>query len=74
MCENNKSCYLIDFEGNLWSFGYNDYGQLDHGHRTKINTPKIVNSFKDIQQISYGCNGHHFIVKNSQNQIFAFGE
>ena len=67
------SCYLIDFEGNLWSFGYNDFGQLGHGDDTNINTPKVINTLKDIQQISYGSNGFHFFAKNSQNQIFVIG-
>ena len=66
----NASCYLIDFEGNLWTFGYNYYGQLD---MESINTPKILNNLKEIQQISYGSCGLHFLVKNSQNQIFATG-
>ena len=68
-----ESCYLIDFEGNLWTFGFNDEGQLGHGDTTRINAPKIVNTLKDIQQISYGSSGHHFFVKNSQNQIFVCG-
>ena len=68
-----SSCYLIDFEGNLWSFGANYNGQLGHGDKTDINAPKILNSFGDIQQISYGCCGEHFIAKSSQNQIFASG-
>ena len=75
------SCYLVDFEGNLWSFGENDAGQLGHGDtthnkrslKTHINTPKVVSTQKDIQQISYGCCGEHFFAKNSQNQIFATG-
>ena len=67
------SCYLIDFEGNLWSFGYNDFGQLGHGDKTSIDVPKIINTLKDIQQISHGCCGFHFMAKNSQNQIFATG-
>ena len=67
------SSYLIDFEGNLWTFGFNDVGQLGHGDKTDINTPKIVNTLKDIQQISYGSCGAHFLVKNSQKQIFVTG-
>ena len=69
----NKSCYLIDFDGNLWSFGYNRYGQLGHGDKTNINAPKKVNILQDIQQLSYGSCGSHFLVKNSQNQIFVTG-
>ena len=70
----SASSYLIDFEENLWSFGYNTYGQLGHGDKTHINTPKKVNALKDIQQISYGSTAAHFLVKNSQNQIFVTGE
>ena len=68
----SSSCYLIDFEGNLWTFGNNDYGKLGHGYTTDFNIPKIVNTLKDIQQISNGC-GQHFLAKNSQNQIFVTG-
>ena len=67
------SSYLIDFEGNLWTFGYNVFGQLGHGDKTHTNTPKIINTLKDIQQISYRNCGFHFLAKNSQNQIFACG-
>ena len=67
------SCYLIDFEGNLWSFGCNIEGELGHGDSRNINAPKIINTLKDIQQMSYGHSGRHFFVKNSQNQIFAIG-
>ena len=69
-----SSCYLIDFEGNLWTFGINNNGQLGHGDKTNINIPKVINTLKDIQQISYGCCGYHFIAKNSQNQIFVTGK
>ena len=65
-----SSSYLVDFEGNLWSFGFNDYGQLGHGDKAYINISKVLKILKDIQQISYGCSGDHFLVKNSQNQIF----
>ena len=68
-----SSSYLIDFEGNVWSFGYNVCGQLGHGDTTNINAPKIVNTLKDIQQISSGSCGLHFFAKNSQNQIFTTG-
>ena len=67
------SIYLIDFRRNLWSFGFNNHGQLGHGGKTNINTPKVISTIKDIQKISYGSYGHHFIAKNSQNKIFVAG-
>ena len=69
----DASCYLVDFEKNLWTFGHNVFGQLGHGDTTNKNAPKIVNTLKDIQQISYGSCGQHFLAKNSQNQIFVTG-
>ena len=69
----NTSCYLIDFEGNLWSFGSNGFGQLGHGDTINRKVPKMIKTLKDIQQISYGSGGQHFLAKNSQNQIFAIG-
>ena len=68
-----SSCYLVDLEGNLWSFGFNQFGQLGHGDKTHKNAPEMLNTLKDIQQISYGSSGSHFLAKNSQNQIFVTG-
>ena len=70
----DPSCYLIDFEGNLWSFGYDEFGQLGHGDKTNMEVPKIVSTLKNIQQMSYGSCGHHFLAKNFRNQIFATGK
>ena len=69
----NVSSYLIDFEGNVWSFGYNGFGQLGHFDYTDQYAPQMINTLKDIQQISYGVGGLHFFAKNSQNQIFVTG-
>ena len=68
-----SSCFLIDFEGNLWTFGSNGFGQLGHGDHKDINIPKVITTLNDIQQISYGSLGVHFLAKNSQNQIFVTG-
>ena len=67
------SSYLIDFEGNVWSFGHNKYGQLGHGDTTNRHEPTKIESLKDIQQISYGCWGSHALAKDSQNTIFVMG-
>ena len=70
----NASCFLLDREGNLWVFGANYHGQLGLGigYNNHINSPKVINTLKDIQQISCG-GGLHFLAKNSQNQIFVTG-
>ena len=71
-CVTNSS-YLIDFEGNLWSFGNNKNGQLAHGDTANRNVPTKIECLKDITEISRGCRGNHFLAKDSQNTIFATG-
>ena len=64
--------YLLDFEGNVWSFGDNKYGQLGHGDNRDRTSPTKIKSLKDIKQVSSG-RGFHFLFKDSQNKIFATG-
>ena len=60
-----SSCYLVDIEGNLWSFGCNNRGQLGHGDFKHVHVPKIINTLKDIQQISHGRDPYHFLAKKT---------
>ena len=39
---NTHSCYAIDEDGELWSWGYNGYGQLGTGNTTNYNTPQKI--------------------------------
>ena len=64
------SSYLVDIDGDLWSFGYNHYGQL--GHDDKAIIPTIIESL-NITQTAQGSCGYHFLAKDSQNKIFVMG-
>ena len=64
-CAGNSS-YFIDFDGNLWCVGRNSILKNN-------NIPKKVENLKDIQQISLGTHGAHFLAKDSQNRIFVVG-
>ena len=68
------SSYLIDFEGNLWSFGFNANGQLGLGDKANYNVPTKIPTISEIVEISSGSCGYHFLVKNSQNEIFVVGD
>ena len=65
--------YLIDFDGNLWSFGLNDYGQLGLGDETNRSLPTKVNCLTNIRKASSGCVGFHSLVQDSNNKIFVLG-
>ena len=64
---------MLDFEGNVWSFGRGGKGELGHGDTTHRNVPKKIESLKNIQKLSQGSCGNHFLAKDSQNKIFATG-
>ena len=71
-CIGNSS-YLIDVIGNVWSFGHNNHFQLGlDGVTQNIRVPTKINCLKDIQQISYGCCGYHFLCKDFL-KIFVVG-
>ena len=69
-----NSNYLLDFYGNVWSFGSNAFGQLGHGNKNNYNTPTIINSLKNIKEISHGTGSNHFFAKDIQNKIYYTGK
>ena len=80
-----QSCFLLDFDGFVWSFGRNIENIL--GHKIPIfqqffyKKNKITNTFvprknnylSNIKYISYGCSSEHLLVKDAQNNIFVMG-
>ena len=73
----SDSNYLLDFEGNLWSFGYNEYGQLGLGDNVNRDIPTknpYLTCIKQISSGTYSDCGNHCLVKNFQNQIFVMGK
>ena len=51
------------------------FGQLGHGNiRTGENIPKKLVRLKDIQHLSYGCCGSHFLAKDSRKIMFEMGD
>ena len=68
------SSYLIDLEGNVWSFGLNANGQLGLNDKENRNSPTKIPTISEIVEISSGSCGYHFLAKNSQNEIFVVGD
>ena len=64
--------YAIDLDGNLWSFGDNGYAQLGFGNSLSVNVPSMT-PLKNIQQVSSGSSGLHFLAKDCHNKIHGAG-
>ena len=71
-CVGNSS-YLIDLDGNLWCFGFNQHHQLGYEDLTDRLIPTKHSELQRVSQIASGCCGNHFLAQNYENQIFVGG-
>ena len=61
---------IITTDSNLWSCGYNEYGQLCIGNKERQIKPQKT-SFLNISKTSAGNN--HSLFQNIKGEIFSFG-
>ncbi|WP_217569434.1 chromosome condensation regulator RCC1 [Streptomyces sp. GbtcB7] len=58
-------------DGTVWTWGYNDWGQLGNGTNTRANTPQQVQGLSDVEAIDAG-NGHAVAV-TKDHKVMAWG-
>ena len=61
----------INANGELWAWGWNDYGQLGLGHTTTKYTPQRVGTATNW--VSVACGGNHTMAINSNREIWTCG-
>ena len=57
---------FVDHEGFIWSFGYNNYGQLGTGNKTKINVPQKLQNIPPVLSVACGSD-HTLMITNDLN-------
>merc|ERR1712232_257903 len=57
--------------GEVYSFGNNEYGQLGLGNNENYYSPQLISSLKDVEFIE--CGGYHIFCKTLNNEIFCWG-
>lgn len=62
----------LDSDGNVWSWGFNKYGQLGHGDGENKALPEKIDSLSNIVRISAG-NNYSFAVSKFGN-IYCWGD
>jgi len=58
-------------DGDLYSFGYNDFGQLGHGDTKNYYFPKKIEILKGVEFIE--CGGCYSICKTFNDDIYSWG-
>ena len=54
--------YFLE-NGEVYSWGYNEYGQLGHGDEENRNTPTLISFFKGMNVIDvFACSNQSFVL------------
>jgi len=65
--------YLLKYfleKGECFSWGWNDYGQLDHDDENDRNQPKLIEFFKDKQISHVYCSSNSSFILSSKYFIY----
>eukprot|EP00483_Globobulimina_turgida_P003146 UN03151 len=57
---------VIDFNYNVYSFGYNHFGQIGNGTFKDVLVPKMIKYFENEKIVEIDC-GHHHSLCNTIN-------
>ena len=63
----------IDYEGFIWMFGNNEYGQLGTGNTTNFNVPQKIEDIPPVLSVSCGYSHTLIITNDSDSNLWAWG-
>lgn len=72
ICCGSSHCMALTQNGNVYSWGYNEYGQLGDGNNINQNTPQKIN-FNDEKIKSISTGPYFSFALTINNKLFAFG-
>ena len=73
----NYSSYALSSEGEVFSWGYNSYGQLGNSTTDSSTTPISISSYFSLNTeekvVNLATFGYHVVALTSQNRLFLWG-
>ena len=61
----------VDYEGFIWSFGKNDFGQLGTGNTTNYNFPQKLLDIPPV--LSVACGSYHTLIITNDDNLWSCG-
>nr|XP_002126864.1 protein RCC2 homolog [Ciona intestinalis] len=71
-CSNHN--LIITNEGNVYSWGRNECGQLGHGNRVRYDSPKPIDSLQSYKVVNGATGKNHTLCLTENGDVFAFGD
>jgi len=68
-----RFCLILLQNGQLFSWGYNEYGQLGLGHHNNVNTPQRISFFSNIKISKIYCGSLSSFILIDVGDIYCFG-
>ena len=66
----SKTSFLLDYEGNLYGFGDNSYGQLGLGHKNDVVEPTFITD--KVKSVAPGRN--HTVILKQDGSVWTSGD
>ena len=63
----------IGSDGNLYAWGYNEYGQVGNGTLTEQNTPEVVTLATGVTPTAISAGQYHSLAIGSDGKLYAWG-
>jgi alpha-tubulin suppressor-like RCC1 family protein len=77
-CGSDHTVLLSD-DGRIWTFGFNEYGQLGHGDKENRNVPTEIQRNKnelpeDVRIVDVSCGENYTVLISDDGRIWTFGD
>jgi len=73
ICSGPINLLLLDKSGRVYITGSNGYGQQGTSNNSSLNTPTMIEFFKNMRIVKISMRGWHCLVMNSDGQVYGIG-
>ncbi|XP_066913164.1 E3 ubiquitin-protein ligase HERC2-like, partial [Clytia hemisphaerica] len=66
-------CLALTDQGEVFSWGDNEFGKLGHGDTTSLDTPKLVEALRGLNVTHLACGSNHSAVIVDHKELYTWG-
>jgi RCC1 and BTB domain-containing protein len=73
VASNGHHSACITEDGDTYTWGLGEHGQLGHGDEINRSTPKLISGLAGKKAKEVACGGYHTIVRTDNGNVYSFG-